>query len=382
VPSTTEERALFRADVRRALQRLSPESAVRALIDNSTGHDPAVWHRLASELGLPGLLVPEQFGGQGTGVGEIVVAIEESARGLLCAPLLTTALATLALLRCPDGEERSALLTGIAEGGTLVTVASAGGRVSASGGDGAGWLIASAAVRVVDGHLADRILVEAPVAGRIALFAVDAHDPGVTVEPLESLDPTRRHAAVTAAAVPATMLARDFAAASADVLDTAALLASAELTAVAARALELTVEHVRGRRQFGRRIGSFQAVKHLVADSMVGVEQMQAVVDSAVRLAEGKRGSDAERAELVSVVKAYCSETGPAVVETLIQVLGGIGFTWEHPAHLYLRRAKSLATMYGSARWHRERLAQLLDLALPPDETASRPVVAAAGSTR
>ncbi|MGI5129778.1 acyl-CoA dehydrogenase family protein [Pseudonocardia sp. CA-107938] len=354
--STESDRELFRREVRRALERLSPESAVRELIDSPTGHDPALWERLSVELGLPGLAVPEQFGGQGVGFADLAVAVEESARALLCSPFPSTALATLALLRCPPSAGRDELLTGIAAGQTVVVMAT-GGSVTLSGSQ-----LSATGLRAVDGQLADRFLISACTPDGRSLFVVDARDAGLTAAPLTVLDLTRRQAELTLEEVPGVSLSGDFAAEGAALLDLAALLASAEIVAVATRALELAVEHVRVRRQFGRPVGSFQAVKHLVADAFAAVEQMRAAIDFAVAAVGSDALTDADRAELTSVVKAYCSEAGPGVVETLIQVLGGTGFTWEHVAHLYLRKAKSLATAHGSARWHREWLAQLLDL--------------------
>lgn len=357
VQSTMSDRELFRGEVRRALERLSPESAVRALIDSPTGHDPAVWERLSTELGLPALAVPEEFGGQGLGLAELVVAVEESARALLCAPLSTTALATLALVRCPPSAGRDDLLAGIAAGRAVVATAT-GGSTTLSGSE-----LSATGLRVVDGQLADQFLVTATTPDGPGLYMVDARSAGVTLSPLTTLDLTRRQSELTLDAVQAVPLSGDVAAVGVALLDLAALLDSAEIVAVATRALELAVEHARVRHQFGRPVGGFQAVKHLVADALAAVEQMRAAVDSAVAAIGSDTLTDTARAELTSVVKAYCSEAGPGVVETLIQVLGGTGFTWEHPAHLYLRKVKSLATAHGSARWHRERLAQLLHLA-------------------
>jgi alkylation response protein AidB-like acyl-CoA dehydrogenase len=203
------------------------------------------------------------------------------------------------------------------------------------------------------------LLIIAPVDGQIALFQVAADAPGVRVEQKASLDLTRRSGAIALQDTPAERIGGNFTAGLTAVEELGAFACAAEQAGIAARCLEIAVDYAKTREQFGRPIGSFQAIKHRLAEHLALVEQMRAAVDAAAaEVAEGRPSA----AETVSVVKAYCGDAGPAVAEGLIDTLGGIGFTWEHVAHLYLRRTKALAYLFGSPAEHRERLATALGL--------------------
>jgi alkylation response protein AidB-like acyl-CoA dehydrogenase len=365
--TTRQDRDAFRAQLRSTLPVLSPESDVRRLIADPLGYDPASWTRLR-EQALPALLVPEAAGGQGLTVVEGAVAFEECGRALLCAPLLAGALTVLVLTRCPPGQAVTQLLGEIAEGSERPTLALDDGDVAVTARPaGTGWELSGVKTRVLDAQASSVFVVsaavpaQAGVTGGIALFAVPATDPGLACRPMTALDLTRRQARLDLSAATATLLAMDGAAAMSAAGPDAALLACAEMLGAADRCLELAVAYARTREQFGHPIGSFQAIKHLLADSLALVEQMRAAVETAAEASVDPAQSD-ELPVLVSVVKAYCSESAPRVAESLIQVLGGIGFTWEHAAHLYLRRIKALAGMFGSARQHRAILERELRL--------------------
>ncbi|AXI76293.1 acyl-CoA dehydrogenase family protein [Peterkaempfera bronchialis] len=361
--TTSDEREEFRRAVRGFLAQASTEDEVRRLMADPVGYDRGTWQRLTGELGLSALLVPESAGGQGLTPVEMAVVLEETGRSLLCAPAFSSAAVATLALRCADRSLTGPVLSGLAAGSTLATLASdqvPGRAVTAAEAPG-GWRLSGAVTHVLDAHIADLLLVPVTADGRVRLFAVGTGTEAVEVHRLSVLDLTRKQFRVDLSAAPAQLLDDDFGAGLEAALDGAAILASAELLGAAGRCLELAVAYALEREQFGRPIGTFQAVKHLLADCLSAVEQMRAAVGAAAEFA-GPESDPAERAEIASVVKSYCSEAAPRVAETLIQVLGGIGFTWEHPAHLYLRRIKSLEMMYGNAARHRARLARTLEL--------------------
>jgi alkylation response protein AidB-like acyl-CoA dehydrogenase len=362
--TTAAEREQFRQSLRLFLQKSSPESEVRRLIEDPAGYDPAVWKQLSEVLSLSAILVPEQYGGQGLSLAELATVFEEAGRALLCAPLFSAALATTALLHAAPGDAVGQLLRELGAGATIAAIGiddEPGRAVTATRGSG-GWVLSGAKTRVLDGQIADVVLLTADTGSGVGLYAVRATAPGISRQGLATLDLTRRQVRVDLDGAPATMLDADFGRSLAVTLDSAAVLASAELLGVAQRSLDIAVEYALSRRQFDAPIGSFQAIKHMLADSLASVERMRAAVSEAASAASDTAVPPAELSEIVSVTKAYCSQAGPKVVETLIQVLGGIGYTWEHPAHLYLRRAQTLAMMYGTPAEHRHRLAVLLGL--------------------
>jgi alkylation response protein AidB-like acyl-CoA dehydrogenase len=356
--TTPAERQQFREGIRAFLEQHSSEADVRRLMEEPVGYDRTTWTQVAEQLGLPAVLVPEAVGGQGLSFVEMAVVVAETGRSLLCAPVFSSAVATTALLQASSGPGVNGILSSLAAGSSIAVLAvddADPSPVTATRQAGQ-WHLSGSKTRVLDGQIADLLLVTASIGESIGLFVVPNSVGGVTHTALSVLDRTRKQSRVTFTDASAILLDDDFAAGLARTLDIAAILAAAELLGVADRSLELAVDYALNREQFGVVIGSFQAIKHLLADSLAGVEQMRAAVGAAAELASDDV-SDRVLAEMASVVKAYCSQTGPKVVETLIQVLGGIGYTWEHPAHLYLRRARSLQMVYGDAAFHRRRLA-------------------------
>lgn len=352
----------LRAMVRRFLRDRSPVTAVRTLMTGERGYDPALWSELV-ELGLVGVAVPERYSGGGRGLAEACVVAEEAGQVLLCAPYLATAgLAIPALLACGTETDRRDLLPGLATGGrigTLAFVEEDGAwdlstvRTSARP-DGAGWLLDGAKSFVLDGHVADLLLVVAVApGGEPSLFAVDGAADGLNRRALSTLDPTRKLARLEFTATPARLvgeLGRAQAGLSAS-LDVARILLAAEQTGGAQRCLDMSVEHARTRVQFGRLIGSFQAVKHRCADMLVAIEAARSALWWAAR------ADDAERPAAAAVAKLHAADAFFLAAAGTVQLHGGIGFTWEHDAHLYYKRAKSGQLMLGDAGHHQQLLA-------------------------
>ncbi|WP_405674675.1 acyl-CoA/acyl-ACP dehydrogenase [Streptomyces canus] len=361
----------LRAAVREFLEAKSPEEAVRKLMESEPRFDPAVWSQAADQLRLPGLAIPEEYGGDGFGRVELGVVLEEMGRALFCAPFFATVLlAAQALLASGDKEACARLLPGIAAGRTTATLAVAEDHgswdpamVSARAvpdGD-AGWTVRGRKCFVIDGTTADLILVVARTVAGPTLFAVERDAAGLAAEPMETLDATRAMARLTLDAVPATLVGAEGAGGRimAKVLDIASVGLAAEQAGGARRCLETSAEYARARHQFGRPIGSFQAVKHKCADMLVQVELAEAASREAARLAD--EGS-LDFPVAAAVAHACCSRAYMIAAMENIQVHGGIGFTWEHPAHLYFRRAKSSQLLFGGPAVYHERLLDRLGI--------------------
>jgi acyl-CoA dehydrogenase len=364
----TEQREL-RAAVRRLLTDRSPSAAVRSAMDSPDGYDPTLWQRMATELGLLGLAVPESHGGAGAGHVERAVLLEELGRALAPSPFLGSAvLATDLLLALDDEPARERLLPRMVAGElvTAVAVAEDGGGWDRIGGtttarpDGSGWVLDGVKTAVVAGDVAQVLLVYARTAEGTGWFEVDATAPGLTRTVLQTLDPTRRLARLELAGVPATALASADPAGALDlVADLAAVALAAEQLGGLQRAIELTVDYAKVRVQFGRPIGSYQAVKHGCADMYCDYE----LGLSAVRYAAW--AADQARDELPVAAALAQSYLGPAYFRAatlMVQYHGGIGYTWEHDAHLYYKRAKSSELLFGRPSTHRARLADRLGI--------------------
>jgi alkylation response protein AidB-like acyl-CoA dehydrogenase len=366
----SEEQEELGRTVRAFLTATSPETEVRRLMETPEGFDRALWRRMGTELGLQGLAVPEEYGGAGCGPVEVGVVMEETGRALLCAPILSSAvLATTTLLRCADEEARKRLLPGLAAGELVATLAltedsarwDAAGVGLTARESGGSWLLTGHKTFVLDGAAADVVLTVARAADGIGVFVVEGDAPGLTRAPLPTLDPTRRQARLEYLDVPATRLRThgDGWDLVAQVLDRAVVALAAEQVGVASRALDMAVEYAKVRHQFGRAIGSFQAVKHLLADVLLEVESARAAAHYALLAAE----NDApDLPAVASLAKAFCSDACVRATADNIQVHGGIGFTWEHPAHLYLKRAKTSQLLFGDPAYHRELLAQRIGM--------------------
>jgi alkylation response protein AidB-like acyl-CoA dehydrogenase len=364
----SDEQEEFRATLRRFLEQRSPTAEVFRLMETEAGYDAGTWKQMAGELGLQGLSVPEEYGGQGFGFLELGIALEEMGRVLLCAPYLSACVAASALLSAASEAQKRALLPGIAAGETLATLAllEPGGdwdpaRVAlpAHRRDG-GFSLDGEKTLVLDGHVADLVLVAARLDGAPALFAV-RRGAGLEAEPLESLDPTRKLARLRFAGAPAELLGDPAGApaALARALDHAAIGLAAEMAGGAQRCLELAVAYARERQQFARPIGSFQAVKHKAAEVLLEVESARAAAAWACWTATE---DGPERAQAAHLAKAFCADAYRRAAAENIQIHGGVGFTWEVPHHLHYRRARVSESLFGDSVWHRARLVGELGL--------------------
>ncbi|SDG36463.1 acyl-CoA dehydrogenase family protein [Pseudonocardia oroxyli] len=363
----TQEQDDLRTSLRKFLAAKSSEADVRRVMETELGYDPDVWATLTSELGLTALAVPEEFGGLGFTFLELSIAFEEMGRALLCAPFLSACVASATLLASGDPAAQTDLLPGIAEGTTLATLAHmespqdwAGTTVTCRATAASnGYRITGTKRFVLDGGAADLVLVVADTDGGPALFAVDAAADGVDRTPIETLDPTRRFADITLDRVAGRLVGepgRAQAIVSA-ALDVGAAALAAEQVGGAQRVLDMSVEYAGMRVQFGRPIGSFQAIKHKCADMFLAVEGARAAAQHAAWVATDDPGSLPVAA---SLAQADCSQTYSTAAAENIQIHGGIGFTWEHPAHLYFRRAKSSEILFGDSVYHRGLLARRL----------------------
>jgi alkylation response protein AidB-like acyl-CoA dehydrogenase len=358
----TDEQRELAATLRRFLQDKSSSSEVRRLMQTEAGYDPQTWSQLAGQLGLPGLVIPEKHGGSGAGPVELAVASEEMGRALLCAPFFATAvLAAQALLASGDEAAQEEFLPGIADGTTIATVAvcesdgawTTDGVATRARRSGDGYVLDGRKSFVIDGHTAGLLLVVARADGGPSLFAVRGDADGLGRRPLETLDLTRKQAALELDAVPARLIGAEGSAADvvAATLRLGAVALAAEQVGGAQRCLDMSVEYAKIRMQFGRPIGSFQAIKHMCADMLLEVESARSAAYYAAWAAQD--GSD-ELPLVASLAKACCSEAYFRAAADNIQIHGGIGFTWEHDAHLYYRRAKSTELMLGTPAEHRE----------------------------
>jgi alkylation response protein AidB-like acyl-CoA dehydrogenase len=361
-----DELTELRASVREFLAATSGEQQVRRVVETERGWDEAVWRRMAGELGLPGLALPVEHGGDGYGFGELAVVLEELGRALVPSPLFATiVLAASALVASGDEAAQGAHLPGIAAGTKTATLAlpgqdgcwGSGGPDTVAVRDGSGWTLTGEKQLVLDGASADLVLVTAWSDDGPSLFAVAGDAPGLTRRPLRTLDPTRRMAALGLAGVPATPVGTPGTAGPVleRVLDLATTALAAEQVGGARACLETAAGYARSRMQFGRPIGSFQAVKHKCADMFTRTELAAAAASEAAASAAGTDGTP-ELAVAAAVAHVVCSEAYVFVAAENIQVHGGIGFTWEHPAHLYFRRAKSSQLLFGGPAVYHERL--------------------------
>ncbi len=361
----TEEQEQLREFVRSFLSEKSSEEAVRAQMETEAGYDQAVWSQMAEQMGLPALVVPEQYGGQGYTFVELGIVLEEMGRSLLCAPFLSTTLATLALLHSGDEAAMQAHLPGIASGETTATLAytEENGKWDDSGIEATsdGSSVSGTKSFVIDGHTASLLIVAAKTDAGVSLFAVDAKGDGVSTEALATMDQTRKQAKVTLDNAPATLIGTDGGGwdTLSTVLDLAAVALAAEQVGGAQFVLEMGTQYAKDRVQFGRPIGSFQAIKHKLADMLVEVESAKSAAYYGMWCASEMND---ELASVASLAKAYCSDAYFHAAAENIQIHGGIGFTWEHPAHLYFKRAKSSELMFGDPSYHREQLAQRIGL--------------------
>jgi alkylation response protein AidB-like acyl-CoA dehydrogenase len=360
----TDDQREFRSAVRAFLEHHSPESAVRRVMESETGLDSAIWRAMADQLSLQGLIIPEEYGGEGFGFAEIGLVLEEMGAALLPGPYFASAVLAASVLLCSgDDEACKRYLPGIASGETIATLAltELSGRWDRDGIEtsayrrGAEWLLRGAKHYVPDGAIADLVFVVARAAsGTIGLFAVESIDDLARREQ-SSLDPTRRQAVIEFADTVAMRIGPEDAwAGLSRALSRAAAALANEQVGGAQRCLDQAVAYAKVRTQFGRPIGSFQAIRHRCADLMLDIECARGVAQYAVHAVDH---FPAESESAAALAKACCSDAYARAAAANIQLHGGIGFTWEHPAHLYFKRAQSSGMLLGDPGYHRGLLA-------------------------
>ena len=362
----TDEQEQFREMVRRFAAERSPPGEVRRLMETESGFDPAVWQQLATELGLTALQIPESHGGAGFGAVELGMVCEEFGRVLFCAPWFSSAvLATRLILETGSASDHDELLPGLADGsrrGTVAMVEADGdwdprAATTVAERNGDGWRLTGRKHFVVDGASADFLLVTARENDVLGVYLVETGREGLDIEPLTVMDPTRKLARVTLQGAAARRLGpgTDATAAIRRTMDLGAVALAGEMVGGAQALLDASVAYAKMRVQFGRTIGSFQAIKHKCADMLLDVESARsAAYAAAAAMAEG----DPEAPALVCLAKAAASETCVRTAAEAIQIHGGIGFTWENDTHLWFKRARSSEVLLGDPTWHREQLMQ------------------------
>ncbi|MFE5298356.1 acyl-CoA dehydrogenase family protein [Streptomyces sp. NPDC056632] len=379
--AVTEEQQEIRRTLRELLAKRAGPAETRAAVTTPEGYDPALWAALAGALGLPGLALPERYGGVGCGPAELALACEETGRVLAPSPLLATSVLAAPLIAAlGTGRQRTELLPRIADGTLTCALALPGGSLplalgltgdnaaepwagdGRSGGvqavrpDGAAWVLYGEAGHVLDGHSAGLLVVAAHTGGfprsRTLLFLVRADATGLVRRRLPTLDVTRSQALVELRDVEAELLGEE----PADTLGalaatgrTAAVMLAAEAVGAARGALDRTVEHATTRQQFGRPIGSFQAIRHRLADLLVQIESARSLTVCAAQEEQGASGALA-LAQALEAQRAAAAET--------VQLHGGLGITWEHDAQLYFKRAAADELLFGPAHRLRARAAE------------------------
>ena len=373
--SFSEEQEELRRVVRRFLETTSPIAETRRLMETPEGYEPAVWKQLSQELALPGVQIPEAYGGQGFGFVELGVVLEEMGRALYCGPYFASVvLAANAILNAGSEAQKQALLPGIASGETLATLAlaepngcwDADGVALEARNNGGAWTLHGEKSFVVDGASAELLVVVARAPGSrgtdgLSFFSLRANANGVSRRPLDVIDPTRKLAAISLEGARAELLGveGEAAPALAKTLDQAAAALASEMAGSAQRLLEMTVDYAKARVQFGRPIASFQAIKHKCADMLLALELARS---SAYYAAEAASLAEDELPMAASLAKAQGSDAFLQIAAEAIQIHGGLGFTWEQDVHLYFKRAKASEVFLGDPMFHRERLAQVFGL--------------------
>ena len=356
----SEDQELLRATVQRFLAEQAPVSYVRSMFDDERGTTDAVWSGLAS-LGVIGLLAPEAHGGAGRGMVDIAVVLEELGRSVHPGPFASSAVGAVSLLVLAGSpDDHADLLPALASGERIGTVAlSPAGGIRAAP-PGVTWTLAGQARHVPDAVASDTILVAATTTdGELGAFAVARDAPDCAVEPVTTVDGTRRFATVTLDDTPARRLGSgDATRAVGETEDRVGIAAVVDGVGTAARALEMAVEYAKERRQFDRPIGSFQAVQHLCADMLRAVELARAGAYYACWAAD--HAEPAERHRAATMAQAFAADELYGVGASLIQVHGGVGFTWEHDAHLFYKRLLTLKQLAGGAPGRLEELASLI----------------------
>ena len=366
----SEEQTTLQEVLRDFFEKKSPESAVRERLADPTGYDEALWRQMADQLGLQGLAIPEEYGGAGFSFVELGIVLAEMGRALVVSPFFASSvMAAQLLLAAADIDANKEYLPRLASGELIGTVAIAEDSGSWLPADVTttatqshdGWMISGHKSYVLDGAVADVLLVAARADGEVGIFGVDGTAPGVNRVPLDTMDQTRKQARIEFDDTPARLIGSTDRGRRAveTMLDHAMIALSAESLGGTEKVLDMAVEYAKVREQFGRPIGSFQAIKHKCASMLVELESSRSAVYYALWAVSA---ADPEVPMLASLTKAFCTDTYLYACGENLQIHGGIGFTWEHPAHLYLKRAKNAQLFMGSSDFHRQRLAELIGI--------------------
>jgi len=358
----TDTEEALRDSVRRLFADRCPPEAVTGVYDAASQDFSGVWHTLAAELGMAGLLVPEQLGGAGASAREAAVVMEEIGRAVAPVPFLPSAvLATVALLHAGDTETVKALASGSLTAALAVPLSTAPGDTVTGVGVGVGnGGLTGEITSVAGAGEADVLVVPAAGPDGLELHTVDRGATGFHVSPVLTLDMTRPLVNIKFSDAASTRIGTAPAdAAVAAALETGAALLASEQLGIAQWCFETTLAYAKQRKQFGRAIGSYQAIKHRLADLWIEVNSAAAAARYA---ADACARQDDDATISAAVAQAYCSGVAVHAAEECVQLHGGIGMTWEYPAHLYLKRAKSDQLAFGTGYRHRARLAELVDL--------------------
>jgi alkylation response protein AidB-like acyl-CoA dehydrogenase len=361
----TDEQKALRQSVRALFESRSDEAAVRAAMESEFGFDRGLWELMTGQLGLAGLAIPEEYGGAGTSVSDQAIVLSELGRFLVCSPYFASAiLAANALLESGDKQACLEYLPRIASGELIVALAANESTAefapetdrTTAEAVGNGWRIAGEKSFVISGLAADILVVSAITPDGPSLFVVEPAVGSVERTALSVMDMTRHQARLVFKGAPATLLGEPGAAARVltRVGELAAVALAGEQSGAAERCLEMSVDYAKTRFQFGRQIGSFQAIKHLLADMLLEVE---AAKSAAIYAAQQADEPSAETTRSAHLAKAYCSDAFMKVAADTVQIHGGIGFTWEFAAQLYYKRAKSSQVLFGTPSYHRDKLA-------------------------
>lgn len=364
---SNEEREALRSSFQRLMNDASSESAVRATMETTSGYDPELWQQMG-DMGVTGLIIDEEFGGSGVGPMELEAIMEEVGAALLCSPLLASSVISAKLLTALGDEERNqALLPQIACGKLIVSSVLTGDSgcwtpdgISVKGAEKNGqWTLKGSGNYVLHAQNAQVLLIVAGTDEGLSVFEVEADNPKLEIHALPTFDRTLRLSTVALNDTPAKKLKAKIPAWDAvkQTLDLALVALAGEQAGGSQKVLDFTTEYAKTRIQFGRAIGSFQAIKHMAADLLLETES----AISAARYAASCLAENSEkRDQAISLAAFACADAFSKVTTDGLQMHGGIGFTWEHPIHLYLRRARAAAQLFGASDTHRENYLKAL----------------------
>ena len=357
----TEEQEAFRDNVKRFVEQKSTTEDVRRLMETDRGYDEATWSALSKELAVTGLIIPEEFGGSGFGATELGIVMEQFGRSLIGVPFFSSSvMAATALILIGTEADKNKWLPDIATGNTKATlcVSEESGswsetdiRTKAVNREG-GYLLTGKKCFVLDAHVSDLLIVASQLDQRVALFTIDPKDAQVQIQLEQSLDQTRKICSVRLTDTPAQTIGSDKSIDLEETYNRSIVALSHEMIGGAQKLLESAIKYTKLRVQFGRSIGSFQAIKHRLADLLLEVEMAKSACYHAAYIIDQRQNSS----EAASHAKAQASEAYLNSAIQCIQLHGGVGFTWENDTHLWFKRAKSSEVFLGSPHEHRERM--------------------------